>query len=79
MEPGALGLEFEREVKILVYYKGRQIDTRRVDFVVEDCIVEIKTKKEFTPEDCVQALCYVKASGYKIGAIHELLRRRRWK
>ena len=31
-EMRALGLEFKREEKIPVYYKGSKIDTRRVDF-----------------------------------------------
>jgi hypothetical protein len=30
LELEAAGLEFEREVKVPIFYKGRQIDTRRV-------------------------------------------------
>ncbi len=65
----AHGLEFGREVKIPVYYKQEQIDTRRVDFMVEDILVEIKAKSEFAPEDFVQILGYLKASGIKTGLL----------
>ena len=67
LELQTAGLEFEREVKVPVFYKERQIDTRRVDFVVEDVMVEIKAKSQMAPEDYVQALNYVKASGFRVG------------
>jgi GxxExxY protein len=63
------GLEFVREEKIPIYYKDRKIDTRRVDLVVEDCLVEIKAKSEFDPQDYVQTLSYLKASGYRVGLL----------
>ena len=62
-------LDFVREEKVPVYYKGKQIDTRRVDFVVEGCLVEIKAKREFDPEDYIQTLSYLKASGYRLGLL----------
>ena len=69
MELEARRLEFSREVKIPVYYKGKQIDTRRVDFIVENVLVETKAKSEFAPEDFVQILGYLKASNIKIGLL----------
>jgi len=69
LEMDSLGLEFKREEKIPVYYKGKKIDARRVDFVVEDVIVEIKAKREFEEKDFVQTLAYLKASGYKIALL----------
>lgn len=66
LELSARGLEYNREVNIPIYFKGRKIDTRRVDFVVEDVIVEIKAKSEFAPEDYMQTLCYLKASNMKV-------------
>jgi GxxExxY protein len=53
LELEANGLDFVREEDIPVYYKNREIDKRRVDFVVEDCLVEIKAKSEFDPEDYI--------------------------
>lgn len=72
----ALALEFEsaaisysREVKVPIYYKGKQIATRRVDFIAGQIMVEIKAKSEFDPQDYVQALNYVKASNFKLGLL----------
>ncbi len=62
-------LEFEREVKVPIYYKGRKIDTRRADFVIEGVMVEIKAKSQLAPEDYVQALNYVTASNFKLGLL----------
>jgi GxxExxY protein len=69
LELEASGLDFVREEDVPVYYKEREIDTRRVDFVVEDCLVEIKAKSEFDPEDYIQTLSYLKASGFRIGLL----------
>ncbi len=69
LELQARSIDFVREEKIPVYYKGKQIDTRRVDFVAEDCVVEIKAKSEFDPEDYIQTLSYLKASGYRLGLL----------
>ena len=69
MEMSTSGLEFKREEKIPVYYKGKKIDTRRVDFVVEDVIVEIKAKSELEDKDYIQTLAYLKASGYKVALL----------
>lgn len=69
LELQSLGLDFLREVDISVYYKGRDIGTRRVDFVIEDCLVEIKARSEFHDEDYIQALSYLKASGFRLGLL----------
>ncbi len=65
----AAGIEFAREEKVPVFYKGKHIDTRRVDFVAGDCIVEIKARKELLPEDYVQTLSYLKASKYRLALL----------
>jgi GxxExxY protein len=69
MELQEVGMDFDREVKIPILYKGQRIATRRVDFVVEDVMVEIKAKSELAPEDYVQALNYVKASDFEVGLL----------
>ena len=61
MELHASDLEFSREANIPVYYKGEKIDTRRVDFVIEDIIVEIKAKSVFDDSDFIQTLAYLKS------------------
>ncbi len=62
-------LEFSREVWIDVYYKGEKVGRKRVDFIIDAVMVEIKAKSELTPVDFVQTLSYLKASGYKVGLL----------
>ncbi|MBN1936851.1 MAG: GxxExxY protein [Anaerolineae bacterium] len=62
-------LEFSREVWIDVYYKGEKVGRKRVDFVVEEVMVEIKARSVLEPVSFVQALSYLKASGYKVGLL----------
>ena len=69
LELAAAGLEHAREVDIPVYYKGQKIGTRRVDFIVEGCMLEIKAKSVFDLQDYVQAESYVKAAGYALGLL----------
>jgi len=62
-------LEFGREVWIDIYYKGKKIGRKRVDFIVEEVMVETKAKGALEPVDFVQTLSYLKASGYKVGLL----------
>jgi GxxExxY protein len=65
----AAGIEFSREENIRIFYKGRHVDTRRIDFVIGDCIVEIKARSELLKEDYVQTLSYLKASEYRVALL----------
>ncbi len=69
LELPAHDLEFSREVWIDIHYKGRKIGRKRVDFIVDEVMVEIKAKAELEPVDFVQTLSYLKASGYKVGLL----------
>ncbi len=73
IELAGKGLDFEREVTIDVRYKGEKVGTKRVDFVIGDetggVMVEIKAKAELEEVDFVQALSYLKASGYRVGLL----------
>ena len=66
-------LEFSREVWMDVLYKGEKVGRKRVDFVVGDksgdVMVEIKAKARLEDVDFVQALSYLKASGYRVGLL----------
>ena len=62
-------LEFSREVWLDVYYKGEKVGRKRVDFIIDEVLVEIKAKSELASVDFVQTLSYLKASGYKIGLL----------
>ena len=67
------GLEFSREVRIEVLYKGEQVGRKRVDFVVGDnsgdVMLEIKARAKLEDVAFVQALSYLKASGYQVGLL----------
>ena len=67
------GLDHEREVWIEVLYKGEQVGRRRVDFVIGNetgnVMLEIKAKGALEEVDFVQALSYLKASGFHVGLL----------
>ena len=69
LELPAHGLEFGREVWIDVLYRGVNVGKKRVDFLIEGVMVEIKAKGEIEEVHFVQALSYLKASGYKVGLL----------
>ena len=61
---------FEDEYDIRIYYKGEQIGTRRVDFLVEKIIpVEIKAATEISDINIAQAKNYLEAGGVEIGLL----------
>lgn len=65
----AVGIQFAREVDVPVLYKGGDVGTRRVDFVIGDCIVEIKARSELLPADSQQARWYLNASQCRVGLL----------
>ncbi|MBI2977016.1 MAG: GxxExxY protein [Chloroflexi bacterium] len=65
----ASGQEHAREVWIDVFYKGEKLGRKRVDFVIDVCMVETKAKAALEPVDFVQTLSYLKASGYEVGLL----------
>lgn len=69
VELPAHDLEFSREVWMNVYYKGAKVGSKRVDFMIDEVLVEIKAKAALADVDFVQALSYLKASGYKVGLL----------
>ena len=68
-------LEFSREVWIDVCYKGAKVGKKRVDFVIGtsalalSVMLEIKAKAVIEDVHFVQAISYLKASGYTIGLL----------
>lgn len=62
-------IDFAREQWITIYYNNAKIGTKRVDFIIERVLVELKAKTEFNAQDFVQTLSYLKASGYKVGLL----------
>jgi GxxExxY protein len=72
-ELGQHNLDYEREVWIDIFYKGVKVGAGRVDFVIGDgsggVMVEIKARAALEDVHFVQALSYLKASGYKVGLL----------
>ena len=61
-EMGLQNISFKREKEMPIFYKGEQLGTRRVDFLVEEIIsVEIKAKSKLDDVDLAQAINYLEA------------------
>jgi len=70
IEMGLQDLSFSREQEMPVYYKNRQIGTRRVDFLVEGVIsVELKAVVELQDVHLAQAINYLEAYDLEVGLL----------
>ena len=56
LEFPAEGLDYSREVWIDVNYRGKKVGRKRIDFIVEEVMVEIKAKSVLEEVDFVQTL-----------------------
>ena len=64
------GLSFSREHEMEIFYKGENIGTRRVDFLVEKVIsVEIKAITALEDVHLAQAINYLEAYDLEIGLL----------
>jgi GxxExxY protein len=64
------GLKFKREFEQVILYEGRDVGTRRADFVIEDkIIVEIKAVINLENVHLAQAKNYVVAYDFPIGLL----------
>ncbi len=64
------GIDFIREQEMQLHYKGHDIGTRRVDFLVEDKImVEIKALINLEDVHLAQAMNYLEAYHLEIGLL----------
>lgn len=64
------GIEYHREHEMPIYYKQRQIGTRRVDFLVENTIlVEIKALSKLEDVHLAQAINYLEAYNMEVGLL----------
>lgn len=61
---------FEREYEMPIYFKGQQIGTRRVDFLVEGVVaVEIKALTQLEDVHLAQAINYLEAYDLEVGLL----------
>lgn len=64
------GIVFAREFEMPIFYKEKQVGTRRVDFLVEDKIsVELKALTQLDPVHLAQAINYLEAYNLEIGLL----------
>ncbi len=64
------GLFFKREVDMPLYYKGVEVGSRRVDFLVENAVlVELKALHELTPTHHAQIINYLEAFRLEVGLL----------
>ena len=70
-ELGRSGIEFKREVRLPIEYKGLKLDCGyRIDLLVEDSvIVEVKAVEHLLPVHSAQLLTYLRLSGRKVGLL----------
>ena len=63
-------LRYKREMEMQIFYDGRILGTRRVDFFVEDCImVEIKAVITLEDVHLAQAMNYLEAYNLQTGLL----------
>lgn len=64
------GLSFAREYEMPVFYKGKQVGTRRADFLVEESVsVELKALTRLEPVHLAQAINYLEAYNLEVGLL----------
>lgn len=70
IEMELVGLLFEREMELPIYYKEKAIGSRRVDFFVENKImVELKAVIKLEDVHLAQAINYLEAYRMKVGLL----------
>ena len=64
------GLSFTREHEMPIYYKGRQIGSRRVDFLISALVsVELKAVVRLEDIHLAQAINYLEAYDLEVGLL----------
>ncbi len=70
IEMRKIGIKFEEEYELPVFYKGEKIGLRRVDFLIENTIsLEIKAKSELDNAHIAQAINYIETSNVAAGLL----------
>ena len=62
-------LDYSREVWLDIFYEGLMVGKKRVDFIVENIILELKARSEYEPRDFFQTISYLKASKYMLALL----------
>ena len=65
-----LGIPFVRQLPLPVIYKGVKVDCAyRLDFLVEDVVLEIKSVAALDPIHVAQVMTYMKLGHWKVGLL----------
>lgn len=70
-ELSQMGLQFQRQVRLPIHYKGIKLESAyKMDLVVEDAVVvEIKATEGMAPIHSSQVLTYLKSSNKRVGLL----------
>jgi GxxExxY protein len=70
IELEATGLPFQREVPVILQYRGRPLRPHRLDLVVDGrIIVELKSVEHLDRIHRAQLISYLRASGIRLGLL----------
>ncbi len=64
------GVAFGREIEMPIFYKGIEVGSRRVDFLIQEkVLVELKALHELTPTHYAQIINYLEAYRLEVGLL----------
>jgi GxxExxY protein len=70
IEMKCAGIDFKREFEMPIFYRGEQIGTRRVDFLVQGVVsVELKAITKLEDVHFAQAINYLEAYNLELGLL----------
>ncbi len=65
-----IGLKYQRELDIPIFYNSIDVGSRRADFIVEDkVLVELKAISELTDSHAAQIINYLEAYKREVGLL----------
>src|SRR5215813_6012049 len=65
-----LGHRVDREVGVIVYYRGEPLARQRLDMVIDNrVIVEVKATEQLHPTASAQLFSYLCATDYEVGLV----------
>ena len=62
-------MKYKHQVRLPALYKGRLLGEYRIDFIIEDLVVEIKSVERMKPVFEAQLITYLRASQKRVGLL----------
>ncbi len=70
VELDELGISYQREIEMPILYKGKDVGTRRVDFLIEDkVLVELKAISAIDDSHIAQTINYLEVFNLEVGLL----------